>query len=53
MCKDMPSVAALMFTLSLGIKAGAILFMPAFLGVVMYRYGLFKLILCVVIIIGW
>jgi len=52
-CKDMPTVSALMFTLGLGIKAGAILYMPAFLGIVMYRYGIFKLIMCIIIILGW
>ncbi len=52
-CKDMPAVSAFMFTLSLGIKAGAVLFMPAFLGSVMYRYGIFKLVLCMIIIVGW
>ena len=52
-CKDMPAASAFMFSFSLGIKAGAILFMPAFLGIVMYRHGIFKLIICIVIIIGW
>lgn len=52
-CKDMPLISAYMFTISLGIKAGAILFMPAFFGIIMYRYGLTRLTMCLIIIIVW
>jgi len=52
-CKDLPLAAAFMFTFSLGIKAGAILYMPAFLGAVQYRYGIFKLVICIAIILAW
>ena len=50
-CKDMPWVSALMFSVSISIKAGAILFMPTFLGSIMYRHGTTNLTVCIAIII--
>ena len=42
-----------MFSVSLGIKAGGILYMPALLGAIQYRFGIFKLLSCVVVIFAW
>jgi len=47
-----PAVAALMLTLALSIKAGAILLIPGLLGWTHYKYGAQKLIWSIFIIVG-
>jgi Gpi18-like mannosyltransferase len=39
-----PLVGSLMFSLSVSVKAGSVLILPALLGVTQYRHGTFKLI---------
>lgn len=48
-----PLQGSFWFTMALGIKAGVILIIPALLGSVMYNHGLFKLILSILVIIGF
>ena len=48
-----PFLAALFLTMSCSIKAGAMLMLPSFLGWVQFHYGAQRLIICIVIIIGF
>ena len=52
-CLGRPLLAAVFFTFSMSIKAGTILYMPAFLGVVQYRFGIGYLIISIIIILNW
>lgn len=52
-CNKMPNTAALMLSLSISIKVGGMLLLPAFLGVVQYQYGILKLFSAVGIIISF
>lgn len=47
-----PLVAALMLTLAMSIKAGAMLLVPSFLGSIMYQWGTKKLVYSLVIIVA-
>jgi len=47
---DAPYKAIIAFTTGLSIKAGALIIMPAFLGIIHYRYGLKMLFHCILII---
>ena len=47
-----PVIAALMLTLALSIKAGAILLLPGLLGWIHYKYGAQKLVFSLLIIVG-
>jgi len=51
--KNCPIYAATFLTFSLSIKAGAMLLVPSFLGWIQYQYGVWKLIVCVLIIVGF
>lgn len=47
-----PLLAAFMFSLSMSVKAGTMLYMPAVLGVIQYRFGILYLLGSVLIIIS-
>lgn len=47
--KNRPILASLMFTIGLSVKAGSFFILPAFLGIVQYRYGTFKLLACLLV----
>ena len=48
--RNSPIKAIIAFTTGLSIKAGALIIMPAFLGIIHYRYGLKMLFKCFLII---
>mmetsp|Transcript_13789 Transcript_13789/g.21540 ORF Transcript_13789/g.21540 Transcript_13789/m.21540 type:complete len:209 (-) Transcript_13789:229-855(-) len=52
MVKNQPLLAALLISLGLSVKAGVILFLPAFLGSIQYYFGTLKLFLALLILIG-
>jgi len=45
-------MSSLFFSFAISMKASAIFYMPAFLGIVQYRYGIVRLILCFVIMVS-
>lgn len=49
----LPLVSAFFFTVSMSIKAGTMLYMPAVLGVIQYRFGMLYLVAAVAIIVLW
>lgn len=51
--RDKPIVASCFFTLGLSVKAGLILLIPGFLGQMQYNYGTIKLLISIVIIVGF
>lgn len=51
-CNDV-ELSALFFGMALSLKAGGILYLPAFLGTVQYRFGLIKLIAAIIIVFGY
>jgi uncharacterized membrane protein len=52
-CRNLPVVAALVFSMAISLKAGAILYLPALLGVIQYRHGVFKLLLSILVMVSW
>jgi len=50
---NMPLLASLFIALGLSVKAGIVLFLPAFLGSIQYNHGTFTLISAIVIIAGF
>ena len=48
--RNSPQTASIFLTLSISIKAGAVLMIPTFLGWIMYLHGLASLLKCVTII---
>ena len=53
MTKEKPILAALMLTLGISVKAGAILMLPGLMGWTQYQYGTIRLIASVILIIGF
>ena len=51
--KNQPIVSSVFVTLGLSIKAGVILLLPAYLGLLQYNYGTIKLLTCSAIIVGF
>jgi Gpi18-like mannosyltransferase len=51
--KQRPIVGVLLFSAAYGMKAGALLLIPAMLGSVQYFYGIVKLIQVVVLLVGF
>lgn len=49
---DRPVKASFFFTMGVGVKAGLLLIIPAFLGSVQLNYGTIKLITCIGVIVG-
>ena len=50
---ERPYISALLMSLSLSVKAGGILIMPAFLGQIQYNFGIRKLIGVLVVMVGF
>jgi uncharacterized membrane protein len=51
--QNKPMLAALALTAGLSMKAGVMLMLPAFLGAVQYAFGTYKLIGCLLVIVGF
>ena len=49
--KNRPIIASMFLTLSISIKAGALLMIPTFLGWIMYKHGIYILTICVILIV--
>lgn len=53
MLKSSPLVASFFLTLGLSVKAGLLLLIPGFLGSIQMNHGTIKLIMCILLIIGF
>ena len=51
--KDRPYIGTFFFSMAYGLKAGALLIIPAMLSVIHYNYGTIKLIVCVAFMVGF
>ena len=51
--KSSPLFASFVFTLSVSIKAGALLLLPSFLGWIQYQHGVYNLLLAIIIVVGF
>lgn len=51
--KNRPLIGSFWFTISLGMKAGVILMIPAMLGQIQYNHGTLMLLTCTSIILGF
>lgn len=52
MISNYPLLASFWFSMSLGIKCGVYLMLPAFLGSIQYNYGFIKLMLSLAVMIS-
>jgi len=51
--KGRPILSTFFITMALGVKAGVLLILPAFLGQIQYNYGTIQLIKCIVLLFGF
>ena len=47
------TLSSFFLSVAVSLKAGGVLFLPAFLGTIQYRFGLLMLIYSLIVIVGW